>query len=212
MVEAPCAEVAVRDLAALWANRLEGDVLTETMPDQARDMLRSRLAVLDSCFVSKWGDKSDPAGVYLSPVAEMLRHYAPMLKRSNARDYAYVLAQAVPAPLWSVVGAVNRVKMGDMAKPEFPPIPGVLRKLAWAIAAPFWTERIRIVRLLAAKPPRPYESPERRREVANRILSELQKSFTDRNLAQVSCSAPSASKASLACSPKPLSELEFPDF
>src|SRR5262249_44039275 len=142
------------------------EYLTDALPMESRRLLVERGAYLHEAF------RSHPGFDLTAPVAEMLCPYG-RLAKASPESYVYVLLQRVAAPVWAALDAIKRVRVGEMARSEFPPLPGQLRAIAWHVARPYWVEGLTIARVLAARPPRGVETVERRREVAARILSEL---------------------------------------
>jgi hypothetical protein len=185
-MEMPEIDPAACELAFVWFSRLEGKRLAQPMPPEARTILINRCDVLDSCFA----DLADIRGNVRSvrSVREMLELYAPALHRPKVGDYVWCLAQHLAAPVWAIVRAVDRVKRGEIPRPEFPPLPGLLRGLAWDVARPFWAEHKRLKLILAAESPAVEETAEKRRQVAARILAELGKAKKIRYLSPVSYS------------------------
>ena len=149
------------ELTAIWSNRLEGDRLALPLEAESRAILASRHHDLSVAFL-----QHDCA----VPVEELLQYFRH--QRLNRSAYLHVLSLKVPAPVWAVAGAAERVMRGELAQKEFCPLPGVLRGLAWQLATPLWVEMRRIGRILAAKGPRPAETAERRKHVAARIVAD----------------------------------------
>src|SRR5215472_3151423 len=162
----PALDPVARDLMWYWRNKIDGEHLTEFLPDESRDILTSRSRVLEAAFVTEYPTD------FPEYVAEMLRPYG-RLARVEPKSFVWVLRQHLMAPVWAALEAIKRVRLGQMPKAEFPPLPSQLRAIAWGVAGPFQTERMMIGKILRSRPPRQAETSERRREVAARVLSEL---------------------------------------
>jgi hypothetical protein len=157
----PPDDSAARDLVLAWSSRLDGGWLTSPLPWVARDLLLERYRVLEGAFAQLSGA--------MEHIREML---SPFRSHPEAGSYAYVLAQTIPAPVWAIAGACNRVRRGEVGSPDFAPTPGRLRGVAWHIAEPYWVECATIRKIVMAKPPRPHETKEQRQRAAARILAE----------------------------------------
>jgi hypothetical protein len=149
-------------IAAMWSNRVEDGYLRLQMPDSDRSALLTRFAYLDDAFMQQPEEE---------PIREMLRFFPGAKPTSQA--YLYVMRQTIPAPSWAVADACMRARRGELKEKTWAPIPSLLRALAWDIALPYWRERARLARILAARDPRPAESAERRKHVAERILAQV---------------------------------------
>jgi hypothetical protein len=149
-------------VAAMWENKIDSGRLISQMPDSDRSALLTRFVYLDDAFLQQ---------ASVDPIDDMLRFFPGA--KPTPQAYLYVMRQAIPAPSWAVADACMRARRGELRENRFAPFPGLLRALAWQIAMPFYVERKRIARILAARDPLPFESQDKRKHVAERILAQV---------------------------------------
>ena len=150
-------------LGAMWFSRIENGRLTEPMPEENRTVLLTRFAYLDDAFLQHG---------LITDIYGLLQAF-PFGKHPTAESYLFVLNQERPAPRWAVTDACMRARRGELGEKSFAPLPSLLRASAWGIALPFWQERCRLAKVLAAKEPAIEAPYDKRREITEKILDSL---------------------------------------